>query len=200
MTVGLPPIHHDRAGFDALVKLNAMADDVFLDDIEIDMSQAVWFDADMCAPFGAILYRLGAKLNTVRLVNIQPQVENILSKNGFLSSYGREKIPDNWGTTIPYQRFDVKDDRYFAAYMEREIVHRQEMPKMSTGLLKKFRESVFEIFSNAVGHSRTKLGVLVVDSSFPARCASISAWRISASAFVKTSKRMPGWTLRQMRQ
>ena len=44
-----------------------------------------------------------------------------MSRNGFLSYYERGKVPDVWGTTIPYQRFDVKDDRYFASYIETEL-------------------------------------------------------------------------------
>ena len=109
--------------------LEAEAKNCFLDDFEIDMRTTTWFDADMCAAFGAILYHLTKNLNTIRLTNIRPGVENILSKNGFLSHYGREKMPDRWGTTIPYQRFDVKDDRYFADYIENELIHRAEMPK-----------------------------------------------------------------------
>ena len=169
MNLSLSEIHHDQAGFEALVCLLAQAKDGFFDDIDIDMSVTAWFDADMCAAFGAILYRMGENLNTVKLKNIHPKVEVILSKNGFLSHYGREKIPDRWGTTIPYQRFDVKDDRYFASYIEAELIHRQEMPAMSPGLLKKFRESVFEIFSNAVLHSRTELGIFSCGQFFPKR-------------------------------
>ena len=135
--------------------------------INIDMTTTGWFDADMCAAFGAILYRLGSKLNTIQLTDIPPAVETILSKNGFLSNYGRVKLPDTYGTTIPYQRFDVKDDRYFAGYIEGEFVHRPEMPHMSPGLVKKFRESVFEIFSNAVLHSRTTLGIFSCGQYFP---------------------------------
>ncbi|MCZ7667861.1 MAG: ATP-binding protein [Chloroflexi bacterium] len=78
-------------------------------------------------------------------------------------------IPDTWGTTIPYQRFDIKDDRYFAGYIEDEFVHRPEMPDMSPGLLKKFRESVFEVFSNAVIHSQTKQGIFSCGQFFPKR-------------------------------
>jgi hypothetical protein len=115
------------------------------------------------------LYRISSRLNTVELTNIPQSVETILSKNGFLSNYGRAKLPDTWGTTIPYQRFDVKDDRYFAGYIEGEFVHRPEMPKMSAGLIKKFRESVFEIFSNAVLHSRTTLGIFSCGQFFPNR-------------------------------
>ncbi len=38
---------------------------------------------------------------------------------------------------------------------------------MSPGLLKKFRESIFEIFSNAVLHSSTRLGIFSCGQFFP---------------------------------
>jgi len=167
--IALPEIRHDQEGFNALVSLSDQSSDCFLEDIEIDLEATSWFDADMCAVLGAILYRLSENLNTVTLIRICPGVEKILSKNGFLSHYGRAKIPDHWGTTIPYQRFDVKDDRYFADYIENELIRRSEIPDMSPGLLKKFRESIFEIFSNAVLHSRTKLGIFSCGQFFPAR-------------------------------
>lgn len=160
-------IRHDYWGFEALTQLHAQAEEYFLEDIEIDMAATSWLDADMCAAFGALLYSLGDNLNTVNLVNIQPGVERILSKNGFLSHYGRVKIPDSWGTTISYQRFDASDDRFFSGYIEAEFIHRIEMPEMSPGLLKKFRESIFEIFSNAVLHSRTRLGIFSCGQFFP---------------------------------
>jgi hypothetical protein len=169
MKVSLPEIRHDRKGFESLVRLHEETKDCFLDDIHVDMSKTYWFDADMCAALGALLYRLGDSMNTVKLINIRSSVEGILSKNGFLSSYGREKIPDRWGTTIPYQRFDVKDDRYFAGYMEKELIERPEIPAMSPGLLKKFRESIFEIFSNAVLHSQTEKGIFSCGQFFPKR-------------------------------
>lgn len=169
MKISLPEIRHDRAGFEALVRLWAQTNTCFLNDIDIDMNAVTWIDADMCAALGPILYYLGENTNFVKLINIPPDVEGILSKNGFLSYYGREKIPDRWGTTIPYQRFDVKDDRYFADYIERELMSRSEIPPMSPGLIKKFRESIFEIFSNAVLHSRTEKGIFSCGQFFPKR-------------------------------
>jgi hypothetical protein len=169
MNILLPEIRHNQAGFSALVWLWAETKDCFLEEIEIDLIGVGWFDADMCAPFGAILYHLGQSLNTIRLRNIRPNVEAILSKNSFLSHYGRVQVPDRWGTTIPYQRFDVKDDRYFAGYIEEKFVQRAELPEMSPGLLKKFRESIFEIFSNAVLHSRTEQGIFSCGQFFPNR-------------------------------
>lgn len=167
MKITLPTIRHDQAGFETLIRLYTQAKDCFLDDVEIDMTAVNWFDADMCAAFGAILYYVGCNGNTFRLTNIHADVERILSKNGFLSSYGRRRMPDTWGTTIPYQRFDVKDDRYFAKHIEAELVHRPEMPSMSPGLLKRFLESVCEIFGNSVIHSRTKLGIFSCGQYFP---------------------------------
>ena len=167
MIFSLPEIRHDQASFEALASLHAQTKECVLDNVEINMNATHWFDADMCAAFGAILYGLGKNLNTINLVNLHRPVEDILSKNGFLSHYGRVKIPDRWGTTITYQRFDVKDDHYFAEYIENEFIHRSEIPKMSPGLLKKFRESIFEIFSNAVLHSGTHLGIFSCGQFFP---------------------------------
>ncbi len=169
MKIALSSIEHNQVGFEALVRLVAQAKDCFIEDIEIDMTGVRWIDADMCAAFGAILYYIGCNGNTFQLTNICTSVETILSKNGFLSNYGRVKVPDTWGTTIPYQRFDVKDDRYFARYVETGLIHRPEMPTMSPGVSKKLLESIFEVFSNSVIHSRTKLGIFSCGQYFPRR-------------------------------
>ena len=163
----LPPIKHDQAGFQALIDLNAKTGELVFDEVEVDMGNSGWFDADMCAAFGAVLYRLSAELNSIKLTNIGSDVENILCRNGFLSHYGRERMPDRYGTTIPYQRFTTKDDHYFAKYIEDEFINRPEMPSMSVALQKKFRESVFEIFSNAVIHSQTEMGIFSCGQFFP---------------------------------
>lgn len=163
----LPEIRHNKVGFEALVCLVKDSEDCSFDDVEIDMGQKSWFDADMCAAFGAVLYRLGKNINEISITNIHPNVERILSKNIFLSHYGRATVLDNCGTTISYKRFDAKDDRYFADYIENELMRRSEIPIMSLGLRKKFHESIFEIFSNAVIHSRTELGIFSCGQFYP---------------------------------
>ena len=169
MKFPLPEIHHNDVSFNTLASLYVQTKELVFDEVEIDMKATRWLEADMCAAFGAILHGLRKRLNEVNLINIRPSVEAILSKNGFLSHYGRSKIPDQWGTTITYKRFDVKDDHHFASYIEDELIYRSEIPKMSFELLKKFRESIFEIFSNAVSHSRSKLGIFSCGQFFPNR-------------------------------
>lgn len=165
----LSDIRHDQAGFEALVRLSSSLEAARFSNLEISMSRVGWFDADMCAPLGAVLYRIGSRVNKVSLDHLQPQVEKILSKNGFLSHYGHVSTRDTYGTTIPYQRFDVKDDRFFASYVEAKFVRRTELPRMSAGLMKRFRESVFEIFSNVVIHSQSELGIFSCGQFFPKR-------------------------------
>lgn len=169
MKFSLPQIRHDYSSFESLTYFYTQTKEYVFDAVEIDMRATRWFDADMCAAFGAILHSLRTRLNDVHLIYIPPAVETILSKNSFLSHYGRARIPDRWGTTITYKRFDIEDDHYFANYIEDELIHRSEIPEMSSGLLKRFRESIFEIFSNAILHSRAELGIFSCGQFFPNR-------------------------------
>lgn len=158
MKILLQDLHSNYEGFARLIGLSAQTNVCLFDDVEIDMSHTTWMDANMCAPLGAILYKVGRELNTVRLTNVPHNVEAILAKNGFLCNYGWPKREDTFGSTIEYKRFEPKDDRYFAEYIEKHLIGKG-IPEMSQGLLKKFRESIYEIFSNAVIHSRTKQGI-----------------------------------------
>lgn len=166
MKLFLRPIYSNFDGFAQLAELHAQVRDLAFETLEIDMGGATWFDANMCAPLGAILYKTSRDLNTVKLVNLEPKVQSILSKNGFLMNYGLARKADTYGTTIEYKRFESKDERYFAAYIEQHLVGKR-IPKMSVGLQKKFRESIFEILSNAVIHAETKLGIFACGQFFP---------------------------------
>lgn len=172
LTLSLPTeIRHDVHGFQALVKLDFDTHSCWFEDIQIDMVDTYWFDADMSAALGAVLHRMRANLNSVKLINISQNISNILCKNGFLSHYGHEKIPDTYGTTIQYRRFDVKDERAFAQYVNDDLMRRSEIPSMSAALLVNFQNSILEIFSNAVFHSGTKHGVFSCGQFFPKRNA-----------------------------
>lgn len=158
MKVFFSNIQSNYEGFSQLVQLADQMKETSFETIDIDMSQVSWFEANMCAPFGAILYKVSRNSNSVSISNISSEVEDILSRNGFLSNYGRLLKPDKYGSTIQYKRFKPEDDRYFASYISNNLTGKG-IPQMSSGLHKKFLESIFEIFSNAVIHSRTKMGI-----------------------------------------
>lgn len=162
----LPAITSSFDGFSALMNLVEKTDDLSYANVVIDLSNATRLDANMCAPLGAILYRISSRLNQVAFENIPHSVEHILRKNGFLSFYGQPKKVAEWDTTIQFNRFEQKDDRFFGAYIETHFKNKA-IPQMSEALRKKFWESVFELFSNAVIHSETELGIFTCGQYFP---------------------------------
>lgn len=164
--IALPPIRSDYQGFSNLVNLVGRVNAMEYTPISLNMSGATWVDANMCAPLGAVLYQASRRLNTVRFEHFSDDVQRIFQKNGFLSYYGHVKRLDSWGTTIQYQRFERKDDRFFGAYIEQHFKNKA-IPEMSPALRKKFWESIFELFSNAVIHSQTELGIFTCGQYFP---------------------------------
>jgi len=166
--IRLPSIYSNIQGFNTLVNLAKQVESLQYTSIVIDLSTTAWLDAHMCSPLGAILYRTSRHLNLITFKNIPISVQTILQKNNFLSFYGHAKRLDEWGTTIQYQRFERKDDRFFGAYIERHF-KTKAIPEMSPALRKKFWESIFELFSNAVIHSKTEMGIFTCGQYFPNR-------------------------------
>jgi hypothetical protein len=166
--VPFPEVRSSFQGFSTLVNLAERVRSLEYTTIALDISAATWVDANMCAPLGAILYRASRNLNMVRFERLPESVQKIFQKNGFLSYYGHAKKADQWGTTIQYQRFERKDDRFFGAYIEQHFKNKA-IPDMSDALRKKFWESIFELFSNAVIHSETEMGIFTCGQFFPAK-------------------------------
>ena len=162
----LGDIHHNLHGFRALVSFYADAV-ASSSATEADMGETRWIDADMCAPFGALIYTLIQQRIAVKLINMHHNVREILFKNGFLSSHGDDKVLDTWDTTITCRRFNVSDEVIFSSYISQEFVGHRGLPKMSTELRKAFSQSVSEVFNNAVLHSQTQLGVFSCGQYFP---------------------------------
>ena len=156
----LPKIESDLQGFATLVNLAEQIGNLEYTPITLNMAEATSVDANMCAPLGAVLYQASRRSNSIWFANIPVPVQNIFQKNSFLSYYGQAKKTDAWGTTIQYQRFERKDDRFFGAYIQQQFENKA-MPEMSPALHKKFWESIFELFSNAVIHSEAEMGMLL---------------------------------------
>jgi hypothetical protein len=163
--VHLHDILSDFEGFSTLANLADQLKEIVFDQIVVNMSQVEWFDANMCAPFGSILYQAGWA-NSVSVCGLRPKVEDILSKNGFLLSYGGIPKLDSYGTTIGYRRFEPKDDRAFVEYTNTSLTGKG-IPEMSQGLRKKFLEGILELFNNSVDHSGTELGIYSCGQFFP---------------------------------
>lgn len=139
---------------------------------EIDMSDVNWIDANMCAPLGGVLqFNISEnKITNIILKNVKPRIQDILQKNGFLPNFGFdvEKKTDTYGTTIEYQRFGCMDSQSFKRYIEKHF-RGKGIPDMTPRLSQKFRESISEIFENAIDHSKTQVGIFACGQYFPAQ-------------------------------
>ncbi len=161
----IKPIYSNLAGFSQIAELASIMDRYKYSTIKLDMRQMGWCDGNMCAPLGAIFYRAGRELNDLELRDIPTDAEKLLCKNGFLTNYGRARLTDTYGSTIQYRRFEPQEDRVFSYYFDEQF-RNKAIPEMSKGLHKKFLEGLMEIFSNAVIHSETKMGIFVCGQYF----------------------------------
>ncbi|MDP8240583.1 MAG: hypothetical protein P9X24_15940 [Candidatus Hatepunaea meridiana] len=166
MNIYIQDINSDYNGFNSLINLEHQLSELTFEEIYIDMSAVNWFDANMAAPFGAILYKTSRNSNSITICNTTSGIEKILSKNNFLSYYGHSRKFDTYRTTIEYRRFETKDSLDFVNYIKMYLVGKG-LPDMSIGLRRKFELSLYEIFENAVVHSNTELGIYSCGQYFP---------------------------------
>lgn len=156
ISIGEESLKSDYSGFKRIINLHQQIKTINSED-KLIVDMPLWFDANMCAPFGAILSILSNK-NVRITLDCKDHVMEILQKNQFLPKFGFDKPskPDDYDTTIEYFQFDVNDDNNFKKYVETHFGNNVHgFPKMSQELLRRFRESLYEIFGNSVFHSET---------------------------------------------
>jgi anti-sigma regulatory factor (Ser/Thr protein kinase) len=159
-------IRNDLSGFTALAALSEKAKGVSLEKVDLDFQSCNFFEANMAAPFYAVMTRYYEQLNTVLLINIRTEIRIILQKNRFLCESGFSELHDLNHTTLPFKRFKLAASDQFSDYLD-QYMHDRGIPKMSDGLAKKFRQSLFEIFQNAMQHSHSEQGIFVCGQFFP---------------------------------
>lgn len=123
-------------------------------------------DANLCAPLGAVLTALSR--SQIRLPGVRPALQGILQKNAFLPNFGFNlpRKADTFGTTIEYRRFDRTGIQAFMSYVTEQF-QGKGIPDMTPALRRRFRESIAELFENAMEHSATQLGIFACGQWFP---------------------------------
>ena len=177
MKFSLSSLCDEKNGYAQLIDLHSKILDTHFDQIIIDMKHVSWFDANMCAVLGAILYKSSHRNNnTNRLVDIQPRVKGVLAKNGFSNHYGESPTGDYWNTTIAYRRFDSDPTigshegasasqfsgtavLQFREYARTELLRNPEINNLDPLILLHLKRSIFEMFDNAAVHSNTREGI-----------------------------------------
>ena len=153
MKIVLPnKLMSDYSGFSFLAKLSCELEVAMFNNVELSFENNTWFEANLCAVLGAIINKSQGDLNDFIFTDIQPKQRNILSKNHFLASFGGVKIEDGFNTTIKYRKSKISDEKLIHEYLFRELLGKEDFPKLSIGLTKEIERSIFEIYSNAIIH------------------------------------------------
>lgn len=166
MNFALGKIKNDVAGYQRLISLYKNAHQSSDAEIALDFSGCSWFDANLCAPLGAIAARLRSEGRIVKIMGLPGKVEQILKKNSFLSNFGASLETDVNRTTMQFSRFEPSQSSEFLEYIHTHFKGKG-IPKMTDRLRGKFEENILEIFDNAVSHSETKHGIFVCGQFFP---------------------------------
>jgi hypothetical protein len=156
MVIKIPnKISSDYQGFNHLVNIYTEVEDVGFDVVTFDFSKCTWFEANLCALFGAICNTILDNINSLEFIHLNSAVKAILSKNEFLKHFGGGIQLDTHQTTIKYRRYKANEQTLFREYLNTELLSKDEMPSMSELLQKKINESIFEIFENAITHGKS---------------------------------------------
>lgn len=139
-------------GYEILIVFYNKTDNLEFEEITLDFSNTIWFEANLTAVLGAILSNVQNNFNGIKIEGLSNNLNTLFSRNHFLSHFGGLKIPDYYDTTIKYRKFKPTEEKLFKDYLDRELLSKDTMPNMSILLKKKINESIFEIFNNAVIH------------------------------------------------
>ncbi len=151
-------VKSNYGGYETLVRLyyTFFSQNSEFSELKLDFKDTYFFDANLCAVLGAILSKVNENNNTIIFLNLKPKVESIFTRNHFLSYFGGQILPDHNSTTIKFKKFEVVEDKQFKAYLDNELLTQQDLPQMTLTLRKEISKSMFEIFSNADIHGKSK--------------------------------------------
>lgn len=153
MEIYLPPnIKSNFDGYNYLSSLYKELINKYNENIVFDFNQVRFIEANLCAFLGSIFEALEQNNNTIKIININSNVSNILRKNNFLIPYGYSQLSDKYDTTLLYRKFTPKEDKEFYKYIDEQLLRKPDFPSHSELLGKKITESIFELYVNAITH------------------------------------------------
>jgi hypothetical protein len=146
-------IRSDFDGYKFLAGMSQQIAPLRNEGIALDFANVTWFEANLCAALGAIVSNAEDNLNLTVILNLRPEVRDILERNDFMAYYTGWKRTDGKSTVIAFKKFKVSDESSFRNYLDNDLLALPDLPRMSSMARKKILESIFEIFNNAVIHA-----------------------------------------------
>ena len=128
-------------GYEALIEFYEKMSTIYDSEITIDFRYNYWFEANLCAVFGAMIEELENRGNSTNVINVK-KPKDILSRNGFLVKYGVPQPEETYNTEIDYKNVNyITSERYFESpeimlkngdiLLNSEIAEQIELPNFS---------------------------------------------------------------------
>lgn len=146
-----------EAGYSHLIMLNNEIAACENNEILVDFSKCLYFDANLASVLGAMLD--SAKLRGKEIWIILPSavgVKRCLSRNKFFSAFKVETTSQERQNFIPYEKFSPSQSQEFKKYIDENLIAKQQFPSHTDKAGVFIRECIFEVFANAATHGNCK--------------------------------------------
>lgn len=145
-------VRSDFKGYSDLIYLYHSLKKIQNTAVELNFQHNRWFEANLFALLGAIIFSDSRNTNHYSLLNLNNNLKSVLIRNGFIKNAESKVVSNPNSTIIPYKTFSPKADADFASYIKTELLAKTGFPKLSRLAEKKIIESIFEIYENARTH------------------------------------------------
>lgn len=128
------------------------------DGLLVDFSACFEIDGNLSAVIGAVLDKVAP---SIKPILVKPPFNNtvkkILARNHFLRFWNVDTNIEERENYVEYSRFksDVPAND-FKKYIQEGLINKQKFPQHTDLAGEKIRESIFEIYANAVMHGKTE--------------------------------------------
>lgn len=165
--LGISSIYSDRSGINQLLDFYNNCNSYNNCIIEICIKNLQWFDGNLCAFLGALMYRLNKSNNltfTIKEEHVQAKFD-ILFHNDFIPL--DVKASDKKKSCIPFRGFEVKDKDAFMDYVEFEVLKHTAMPKFSDAVIDKLLDDLGELYANIDKHAFSEMPFYMCGQFYP---------------------------------
>lgn len=163
-------IFTDYYGFQQLIDFYHLCKEEKNKMILVDFSELEWIDANMCAFFEAIIYKLASdNALTFRAVGKEDFMERFscLFRNGFLQS-DVSLEEDKHKTTVPLKTFTPLQKDECMEYITNLLMQHRGMQKaLAPGLKEQITDDLLEILANIQFHANSKDPFFLCGQYFP---------------------------------
>jgi hypothetical protein len=170
--IQLAPSHHqicsDKSGYSQLVDFYLRCQKHSDCVIFIDFEGLRWIDANMCALFDAILFKLNME-NGLRFsldIELIQSRFDILFRNGFLRDIGH--IENYTKSAVELNTFAINEDQRFYEFIDQQLLSHDSL-QISDETKEGLTRCFLEVFTNVESHASTTLPVFACGQYYPTK-------------------------------